>query len=413
MNRLVCALTVGVALAASALAAAQHVPGAPGSLTLGQALLRAEASGTVAASQVRVAALRDAASRVPGWLNPSLELRSENWGSDADLPLDGFIVASQALELFGTRPARRDAVLAEAEEAVATARLVRRDAIVDVARTFLQVLLLRDTRAILAEQRAGLADIVRALRERVTEGVAPEADLRKFDAELATVDIESMRLGVALTQAVGLLSARVGLPGLAAEDLTPEVADIEVPAVGDHEWDMAIERRADVAAAQARHARARNALNLARARGRPDVQVVGGLKRTSGFNTGVAAVLLPVPLTDRNQVAVARESGEVRATALELETIRALARAEGRAAVASAALLRDRVQTTGPRLIEPATIVRDAARAAFREGSFDPLRLVDAERVWTEARRTQVALVAQAALAAIDARLALGLEALP
>jgi outer membrane protein TolC len=75
--------------------------------------------------------------------------------------------------------------------------------------------------------------------------------------------------------------------------------------------------------------------------------------------------------------------------------------------------LRARADRAGTALVAPATIVRGAARASFREGTFDALRLVDAERAWTEARRIQLALQLDAVLAALDARVALGLEVMP
>jgi len=61
-------------------------------------------------------------------------------------------------------------------------------------------------------------------------------------------------------------------------------------------------------------------------------------------------------------------------------------------------------------LVDPAEIVRRAARAALREGSGDVLRLVDAERVATEARREALELRLAAVLAAVRARVALGEE---
>lgn len=412
MKRLVPILTVGLIVAGPVRSAAQSAVPAQAPLTLADALRQTVQVGVAAAGRARADGVADAAARVPRWLNPSLEVRGENWASGVGMPLDVFVVATQSLELFGTRAARRGLAQADAGESRAVAHAVDRQAVLDVARGYLETLMTTDVSATLHEQRRGLAEIVDALRLRVAEGVASEADLRKFDVELSTIDIQAMQLSLSTMQGVALLGARLQMPDLTPDRLA-QPGEIALPVVTDAELDAAIARRADVRLAQARLERARQALALARARARPDLQVVGGLKRTSGENTGVAAVLLPVPLADRQQVEIARQSGEVRAATLELDATRALARAEIRGALAAAATLRDRVRTIAATLIEPATIVREAARAAFREGSFDPLRLVDAERAWTEARRTQATLTANATMAAIEARLALGLEALP
>ena len=56
---------------------------------------------------------------------------------------------------------------------------------------------------------------------------------------------------------------------------------------------------------------------------------------------------------------------------------------------------------------------RDAARAAFAAGAIDVLRLLDAERVHTEAAAVSLDIAIDAVAAAIDARLAAGEEPLP
>jgi outer membrane protein TolC len=57
--------------------------------------------------------------------------------------------------------------------------------------------------------------------------------------------------------------------------------------------------------------------------------------------------------------------------------------------------------------------VRSAALAAFREGSADILQLIDAERVYAEAQRAVIDLRLEAVLTIIEARFALGEEAIP
>ena len=61
----------------------------------------------------------------------------------------------------------------------------------------------------------------------------------------------------------------------------------------------------------------------------------------------------------------------------------------------------------------PAEGVRSAARATFREGAADMLRLIDAERVYADVRRAALDLELDAYLAAIEARFALGQEEIP
>jgi outer membrane protein TolC len=103
----------------------------------------------------------------------------------------------------------------------------------------------------------------------------------------------------------------------------------------------------------------------------------------------------------------------VKAAELELAVVERRARGELAAA-------RDAVNRLGPRardaratLVGPARAARDAARAAYHAGALDVLRLVDAERVATEAALVAIDLEIDAVAAAIEARLAAGEEPLP
>ena len=63
--------------------------------------------------------------------------------------------------------------------------------------------------------------------------------------------------------------------------------------------------------------------------------------------------------------------------------------------------------------MRPAEAARGSALAAFREGATDVLRVVDAERTHTEARKEALDLTVEAFLVTGRARLAAGLEVLP
>jgi cobalt-zinc-cadmium efflux system outer membrane protein len=150
-----------------------------------------------------------------------------------------------------------------------------------------------------------------------------------------------------------------------------------------------------------------------RARSVPNLFVSGGYKRTAGFNTGVLAVTVPVPLFDRNRAAAAVAEGELRAAEIGLAFVRNAARAEATVLADAADRLASYAADVERIEVEPAAVVRVAARAALEEGAGDLLRLVDAERVHAEVTRDVLDLRLDALLAAIDARLALSEEPLP
>jgi cobalt-zinc-cadmium efflux system outer membrane protein len=154
-------------------------------------------------------------------------------------------------------------------------------------------------------------------------------------------------------------------------------------------------------------------MSLERARRYPDLAVAGGYKRTTGLDTAVVGLVATVPVFARNGRAAARAEAEARAAGLELEAALALARAEAAILVRSARELQARLARLDDDLVRPAEEARRSALAAFREGAADVLRVVDAERTNTEARREALDLTVEAYLASGRARLAAGLEALP
>jgi cobalt-zinc-cadmium efflux system outer membrane protein len=141
--------------------------------------------------------------------------------------------------------------------------------------------------------------------------------------------------------------------------------------------------------------------------------VSAGYKRTQGRNTAVAGVSIPIPFFERNGQARASAEAEARASAIEERAVRERAVMEARAAVEAAELLAERAAAVERELLAPAEGVRNAARATFREGATDVLKLVDAERVYADLRREALALQMDASIAALDAYFALGQEDIP
>jgi outer membrane protein, heavy metal efflux system len=408
-----------VALATGAMAFAQP----PSSLTLEQALARALAQsphrqGAVALVEGAKTAARFAAV----WPNPSLDLRAENWsfGSwpwnpspdpSAPPPLDAFVVVSQTVELGGKRSARRSIGEAELRAAESTLGQVERAVLLDTTRIFLDIVRNREALKELVQNRDELGGLQKAMGARVREGMAAASDLAKFQAETARLETQTLRTRIELNRGVGLLGALLRMDTPLSADQLVEPAPVSPPA-GDLAALVArgVERSPDVRAALAKESHAAHALALEKARRVPDTILSGGYKRTAGFDGGVLGVALPLPLFDRNQRGIAVATGQTRATAQERLGAEARAAAEIRTSLEAARLLDERARRVDEELLRPAEVVRVAARSAFREGAADILTLVDAERVYLDARREALLVRLDALAAAIEARVLLGEE---
>ncbi len=346
--------------------------------------------------------------------NPLFEVRTENLGHDRTaLPLDVFITATQMIELGGKRAARMELSAAQRDVAAAQLSLTDRQIALRTVQLYLQALRAKGHVATLRANRDGLTDLIAAVRRRVEEGYSAESDLLRFQTEAARIDIESARATLELDRSLATLAVVVGSTGPldASQILEPEA--VPPPPLDAAGLAAALERHPEVVAAVARQSGARQLNGLERAKRVPDPIVTGGYKRTAGINTAVVAVTMTVGLFDRNEAAIARTRGEEEAAAGEHDAVVRRLTADTTLLVDAARSLAARASRASAELIAPAEVVRTAARAAFREGVTDVLKLIDAERVYVDVQRTALELRLEALSTAFEARLALGEEVLP
>jgi cobalt-zinc-cadmium efflux system outer membrane protein len=345
--------------------------------------------------------------------NPVLEIRTENWGP-AGLPLDVFAVANQPIELGGKREARAGVAAAERDLAAANLRLTDRQLSLRTAQLYVQALKTRGLLTALRSTRDGLSSLIASVHRRVEEGYSAESDLLRFEAEAARVDIDVARAGLELERSLSALSVVIGAPvRVTASQLVEPSVLMPPSAMLPDIVAAAIRNHPEVASADARVARAQQGGALERTRQVPDPMLTAGYKRTAGFNTAVVGVLISLPLFERNGAGVARAAGEEAAATAERDATARRLSEEAVALVDMARTLFERSARVELELLVPAEGLRNAARATFREGTTDVLKLIDAERVHAEVQRTALELRLDAMAAVLEARFALGEEPLP
>lgn len=403
-----------VALTLAAALATASPPSPP--LTLAQAVAEARQASPLLGQVQRLADGSAEAARLSGrLLNPLVDVRIENLGptSRLALPRDVFAVVSQPLEIAGQRGLRHDLAAAERDLAGANLQVVTWQVTLRTVQLYIQALKARSLVETLTANRDGLVTLIETMRRRVAEGYAAESDLLKFETESARMDIEIARASLELARSLGALTFVIGtaLPIRSEQLVQPD--PVAAPVIASGAMPDAIARHPELHSAAMRLSRARQLAALEHARRIPDPVLSAGYKRTGGFDAAVVGVTMAVPLFDRNGTATARAQGEERAAASERDAVARRLASEAAALIATAEVLSQRAARAGRDLLEPADAVRSAARAAFREGTADVLKLIDAERVYGEVRRAAIELRLEALSASLEARLALGLELLP
>lgn len=399
-----------------ALAAVLVPASPPPALTIAQAVTQARASSPLRKAPLTLIQGLTDAERLSGrLLNPLVDVRVENFtlAGQSPLPNDVFAIVSQPVELGGKRGLRLNVASADLNVARTGLQIADWQIALRTAHLYLQALKARGLLDTLTANRESLTTLVDTMRRRVEEGLAAEADLLKFETESARMDIDIARAAVELERSLSVLSYIIGAatPLDAAQLVEPP--SIEPPRVEMSSLPGAVARHPELQQAVARYERLQQGAALERARRLPDPVVTAGYKRTAGFDTAVAGVTMTIPLFDRNGSASAKAEGEARAAAAEREALATRLVSDAAALLATAQVLSDKSKRVEKELLTPADVVRNAARASFQEGSADVLRLIDAERVYSDVRRTALELRLEALAAVLDARFAIGEETIP
>lgn len=356
-------------------------------LSLKDAVERAaESHPLLQAGSRRVAAsegLRRQASFRP---NPRLILQSEgvrpypttpafSYSQDADT----FAYLSQVLEAPGKRERRMDLAGAAVKRAALDRDLTEYQVISRVKLAYWNAAGAARIRDLLEENARTFGQIVEYHEIRVREGAMAEADLLR-------VRLEGERLAIGANTAVLEADrARIQLFREMGRAEFPEVRFTE-PMEDDPgeilaDTRLALERRPEVKLARQAIEQAQANEALQRVTAKPDVDLLLGYKRMSGYHSLLGGVQATLPFRDRNQGNIASAEAEIKVAEASLAATEALVAAEVAAARREYELRRKQVRTSLKPLREQAIEAARIALAAYREGGSDLLRLLDAERV--------------------------------
>ena len=327
-------------------------------------------------------AMRRQAGALP---NPRLLYQSENLGPDMDFSngVDTYAYLNQPVEISGKRHAR----IGSAKAAVSLAELntdaQKRDIEFAVARAYWETLRLTYLRRMAEESQGFYHEILEYNQHRFTEGKLSSVDLMRVRLEDARAQTRMEASKFAETQALERLAAEMGLPTPGQWSLVADFAGLNDPrpeALADN----AFQQRLEVKLAQQSVESARARLMLQKAQGRPDLDVLFGYKRTSGNDTMIAGIQVPLPLFDRNRGGVQAAQSEVAAGRETLAGVELRSETDWGLAHTAYTTWKRQVEALYGPMVAQSKEIADISRAAYREGGLDLLRLLDAERLRVE-----------------------------
>ena len=333
------------------------------------------------------------ASRLQAGLrpNPELEVGIEEIGGAGNRSgFDGAettVAIAQPIETGQKRARRMTLASLEKELAEWDYKARRLDVTREVTEAFMAVLAWQE-RLALTEELVRIAEQAHsAVTQRVEAGRDSPIEQTKSGVALAIVRIEPQRAKRALESARKRLAAAWGARAARFDTVAGELGEIS-PAASSDELSRLVSQNPDVARWQAEKERHRAALELEKARAVSNVTLSGGLRwfNETDDTAAVLGLSIPLPVSDRNQggilkatymLAKAQESSK----AAEIKVLVSLEEAAQRLAgtYAEATALKNEV-------LPGARSSFDAVSEGYRDGKFDYLQVLDAQRTLFETR---------------------------
>lgn len=366
-----------------------------------------------ASERIEVArGLRTQAGLMP---NPKLILQSENarpYGNPGFVfwrDTDDFAYLQNTFETFGKRQRRVETAEESVRRSQLELELLRKQIFGRVSLAYWQAAGARWVQELLNENLATFRQIVDYHEIRVREGAMAEADLIR-------VRLEAQRLAIAANQALlEAERARINLfremgqtefPAVNLVDKVPGALDVPV----DFDTRQALENRTEAKVARSTLNVNRLNVHLQQANGKPNVDVLFGYKRATGFDTLIGGLQIDLPFRNRNQGLVQSAMAEVRAAQSAIAATEAVIRAEVQAARTEYEIRRREIVNFYQPLLSRAEETYAIAQAAYREGGTDLLRLLDAQRVRIEAQISYARALTDLRLSIANAAIATGVE---
>lgn len=367
-----------------------------GILTLEKALALTLANNPEIAASSWDGKIGDARTHQAGlWPNPELSFSLSDFGGTGYYRgTDASTSAVQLGQLFetgGKRPKRTRLAAVEKDLAVWDYEAKRLDVLAEANKNFLDVLAIQEKNSV-AEELVRLAARAReTVAERVKAGKISPLEETKAGVALSQTRIQLERTKTELVAARKRLATTMGIgtPGFQrVEGNLKKISSIP----SSETLNAYLEQNPDVARWAKEKEQREASLALEKAKQIPDLTLTGGMQYDASTRDSalIVGVSFPLSFFDRNQGNIAEAEYKV-AKARE-ESRAARSRATSTLAGAYQALASSYTESISLQddIVPSAQMVFELTQEGFREGKFDFLELLDAQRTLFEARGSYV-----------------------
>lgn len=331
--------------------------------------------------------------------NPEIEVEVEEFGGTGERTsfdsAETTIQIGQLIELADKRSKRTHLANLEKELAEMDFKSKRLDVMSEAAGAFIDVLSAQEQLS-LSREFVDLAEkAYSTVAERVKAGRDSPIEETKARIALSNTRIEFERAGKELVSTHHKLAATWGSSNPVFEKVAGEFYDIS-PAPSFEELTGLISQNPDIARWPAETKRHRAALDIEKAKATSDITIGGGLQYfgegdDSAFIFGLS---IPFPLFDRNQGNIQQAMYMLAKTeedrkAIQTELNAALAEASTKLSSSTS-----EINIIKNEVLPLAQNAFDAASQGYRQGKFEYLVVLDAQRTFFEARARYIEALA-------------------
>ncbi len=407
-------------------------------LSLHEAIARAESSPQARQGQDRIDAAQGLVRQAGLRPNPRLYLQSEDLrpgASNFDFPNDteDYAYLGQVFELGGKRAGRLGVAHAGLRQAEAERTLLLQQIAARVAAAYWSAVASERTAQLLENDMAAVDQILTYNQARVDAGAMRGIDLlrTRIERDRLELALQAARREAALTRielfhqmgqpnpapAPGALAPapanpaqRSGnpAPGSASPALTGQLDSIET--IDPQSLPTILAARPDILVAREALAAAEADLKLQHSLASPDIDLLAGYKRDTGLNTAYSNLQIPLPFLNRNQGEVERARANLALAHDQLSQLELTVAADVTAAEQAYTRQQEVVLRLLPdmraRARQNLTIMDDA----YRSGGVDLLRYLDAERTAFDVEVTALRTLSDYHQAALRLQLAYGVR---
>lgn len=368
-------------------------------LTLERArtLLRQHPSLTALALEVE--AREKLAAQAGALPNPSLSVEAENFAGTGPLSgvqsLETTARLEQNIELGGKRSLRRGQAQAEMRLAQSERALKESELSIELKEAFSDALRLQERLRVLGRDTLFLKEVVEVARRRAQAGGGGVAEEGKLRLAFSQARIEAASIRTELEVAFQRLALLMGQPN-------PDFKAVrESETASLPEWatvERSLENHPELLRWKSERELRQLSLRSARAQNMPDLGLNAGVRRLnvgSGDWALVGGVSVPLPVWNRNQGVIAGSESRVRSSEQSAEAARRELTAKAFSLWSNLRVKGEEIERLRSELLPQATQVRDDTRAAYAQGRFGVLDLLDGQRTWLELNEHFIAQVAE------------------